>query len=78
MIDRPIRNYLLRLYEIEHGGDLDCALDALCAMPEVREVTAISVDYEGRESADIRLSTIGVDKKELRALLERAEVISDL
>lgn len=75
MIDRPVRTYLLTIYEIEHGGDLDHALDSLNALPEVTEVTAISVDYESAESADIRLATIGLDRKELREMIDRTDVI---
>jgi hypothetical protein len=75
MIDRPVRTYLLTIYEIEHDGDLDNALDSLNALPEVNEVNAISVDYDHAESADIRLATIGVDRKDLEALLDRADVI---
>jgi len=75
MIDRPVRTYLLTIYEIEHGGDLDHALDDLARQPEVLEVHPISVDYDSAESADIRLVTIGLDRKELEGLLDRAEVI---
>lgn len=72
---RPVRSYLLTIYEIEHGGDLDDALDTLNALPEVLEVNAISVDYESAESADIRIRTIGLDRRELREMIDRTDVI---
>jgi hypothetical protein len=68
--------FAIVLGEIEHGGDLEAALEALHKLPGVSLVKVAHVAYD-KESAGAYVAWDG-DKPALAAALDAADIIAEV